>query len=144
MAIHQTFDLAFSYWIFVWFLVYELDITRFNPKIWLVLALLHNILLCGLFIYYGHNFSLILLFLLIIVFVKFIPLWILRKTPYNTRDFIAGFVLYIFFNIWKYIRLGSVENIIKFDKNEWSQLKNKYPVTPLISFLYENGWIKYE
>ena len=124
--------------------MYELDITTFNPKIWLIIALFHNILLCGLFIYYGHNFSLILLFLLIIVFVKIIPLWILRKTPYYTRDFIAGVVLYIIFNIWKYIRLGSIENIIKFDKDEWSQLKNKLPVTPLISFLYENGWIKYQ
>ena len=68
----------------------------------------------------------------------------LRKTGYRMTDFIAGIALYSIFSIWKYIRLGSVENMIKFDKEEWIQLKNKRPVTPLISFLHENGWIKYE
>jgi len=138
------FDLAFSYWIFVWFFMYEVKITGFNPKIWLMIAMIHNVFLFVLFIYFGHSLSFILLFLFIIIFIKIIPLWILRKTAYRLSDFIAGIALYGLFFVWKYIRLGSIEKIIQADKNEWNQLKQKRPVTPLISFLYENGWIKYE
>lgn len=141
----QTFDLAFSYWIFVWFLIYYFTpFNSYNPKIFIILALIHNIGLCLFFIYYSHSLSLILLFLIIIIVVKIIPLWLLRKTSYKTTDFIAGSILFIFFNIWKYIRLGSLKNMIDYDKNEWKQLKSRHPVTPLISLLYKNGIIKYE
>jgi hypothetical protein len=139
----QTFDLAFSYWIFIWFLFYYFKLIPYNPKIFLILALIHNIILCLLYIYFGHSVILIVLFLVIIVFIKIIPLWILRNTAYKTSDFIAGSLLFILFNVWKYIRLGSIKNIIDYDKKEWNQLKSRRPVTPLLSFLYKNGFIKY-
>jgi hypothetical protein len=109
----------------------------------LILALIHNIILCLLYIYFGDSIILIVLFLVIIVFIKIIPLWILRNTPYKGTDFIAGSLLFILFNVWKYIRLGSIKNIIDYDKNEWNQLKSRRPVTPLLSLLYKNGIIKY-
>ena len=139
----QTFDLAFSYWIFIWFLFYYFKLIPYNPKMFLILALIHNIILCLLYIYFGDSIILIVLFLVIIVFIKIIPLWILRNTPYKGTDFIAGSLLFILFNVWKYIRLGSIKNIIDYDKNEWNQLKSRRPVTPLLSLLYKNGIIKY-
>ena len=138
----QPFDLAFSYWIFIWFLCYYFELTSYNPKIFLLLALIHNVGLCLIFIYFTHSFSIILLFLIIIIIIKIIPLWLLRKTAYKTTDFIAGSLLFILFNIWKYIRLGSLKEMIHYDKNKWEQLKSQHPSTPLISLLYKNGIIK--
>ncbi len=35
-------DLMFSYWLFIWYILYEIEITEYNPKAWLIFALISN------------------------------------------------------------------------------------------------------
>jgi hypothetical protein len=46
------FDYVFSYWIFAWFLLYEFGYTSYNPKIALIIALIENIGILCLMIYF--------------------------------------------------------------------------------------------
>ena len=35
-------DLLFSYWIISWYVLYEINVIKYNPKFWLIIALLSN------------------------------------------------------------------------------------------------------
>ena len=41
----DRFDFIFSYWIFIWYILYELKIVSYNPKGALVFALVENLIL---------------------------------------------------------------------------------------------------
>ena len=48
-------DLIFSYWIFVWYLLYEFKIINNSPKLALIIGLITNTILLLLMIYYVNN-----------------------------------------------------------------------------------------
>ena len=47
-------DLVFSYWIFVWYLLYIFKVTSYNPKLYLLLGLIENLAYLFLMIYYNN------------------------------------------------------------------------------------------
>ena len=53
-------DFTFSYWIFAWFILYQLNIIKYNPKIFLILASIENLILLFMMIYYKNNIKYIL------------------------------------------------------------------------------------
>jgi len=129
------FDLTFSYWVFAWFLFYELDITKYNPKIWLLFGLIENIILLLMMIYYKHSQTSIILFVIINVFIKILPILILRDTPYKTTDFISGILLLGIYIFWVFINLGSLDKIKQSLSQYVNKLQNGEPTTPLVKHL---------
>jgi hypothetical protein len=105
-------SLLFSYWIYIWFLIYyflflcniplskKIDI-NFNPLLALWLALFENIVsLC--FLYFNNAKMIVLLkFILIMIFFKVIPIILLRNTKINIGNnflvLILVFILYLCF-----------------------------------------------
>jgi hypothetical protein len=67
-------DYIFSYWIFIWFILYCLKITKYNPKFAILLGILENIIVLILMSYYNTDKSIIILFILMFIILKFIPL----------------------------------------------------------------------
>lgn len=134
------FEFTFSYWVFAWFLLYWFRIVKYNPKIWLIIALL--IVIFGeifriIFKKWHRTWIDIFLFIVITIIIKVIPIWILRNTRVEVDDFLAGIVLFIGFALWMVFRLGSINEIIKYEKDVENRLTEKKAATPLINFLHK-------
>jgi len=61
----SRFDFVFSYWIFVWSLLYNNKLVSYNPKFALIIALIANIIKLFTMIYYKNSFIYIVLFILL-------------------------------------------------------------------------------
>ena len=112
-------DLIFSYWIFVWYLLYEFKFINNSPKLALIIGLITNTILLLLMIYYVNNIYNILLFCIVQVFIKVIPLWRLRNN--NIYDYKSLIILFIIYMVWLHI---NKTNIRKLNKTKLEKIKN--------------------
>jgi hypothetical protein len=92
-------DLLFSYWIITWYVLYVINLIKYNPKFWLIIALLSNLYNLYFLIYFKRYYILFAFTIFICIF-KGIPLWTLRNTKIHMNDIIAGVVLFMIYYIW--------------------------------------------
>ena len=114
------FEFTFSYWIFAWFVLYYFRITSFNPKIWLVIALFINVFVEVYrisFTRFIRSWTDNLIYIVVDVIIKLIPIWIIRNTSVTLDDFFAGIGLFIVFVLWMMFLLGSIREIIQYGKD---------------------------
>jgi len=116
-------DLVFSYWIFVWYLLYIFGFTNWNPKLTLITALIANIIIL-LFRILSKSISNIdiVIYIIIQVLIKIIPLYTLMNVKINVIQSLERDVLillaYIF---WVYINGSTALEIYK---SHYSPLTN--------------------
>jgi len=135
---HPRFDFTFSYWIFGWFILYRLNIIPYNPKLWLILALIYVILFFSFVsIVYRKDWVLIIQELCINTIIKVIPLWILYKTKTTLHDFLFGIFLFIIFGMYMFLQLGSISQIKNYNLSIWNKMIHNEIYTPLLYYLYE-------
>ena len=91
----QMFDL-FSYWIFVWYLLYLVGVP-YNPKFALTIGVIANVYVLCTLIYYKNKWINIVLFCTVNFFIKVVPLWTLRHTPYTKEQILATLVLFMIY-----------------------------------------------
>ena len=48
-------DLVFSYWIYIWFILYEFNFIEYSPKFPLILGVIDNLIMLFLMILYGTS-----------------------------------------------------------------------------------------
>ena len=123
------FDFVFSYWIFIWYVLYEYKIIGYNPKIALFLALLHNLIRLLTMIYFNNSIIYILLFILIQLCIKVYPLWSLRNVSSSSRDIYAIIGLFIIYNLWLWL---NNENIVHLHNTSYYSIKHNTISTPII------------
>ena len=129
----MTPDLLFSYWLFLWYVLYLLKITKYSPKIWFIIALFY---ICIATIYmYKIHYRFILLFLSIAFFIKVIPLYTIRNDKYKTKDFLFGLLLVLIYVSWTRYRNKNVIQIYSVDIFNGR--------TPIIQ-LYEKGMVYFD
>ena len=111
----ERFDFVFSYWVFAWYILYASGLTSFNPVLMLAIGLMFNTgqLLLGLV----KNPT---QFIIINLFIKIIPLLMLRKTIPTHTDVYASIVYLILYSLWMAI-------------NHQNVLKTRTPLTNLLS-----------
>ena len=95
-------DFVFSYWIFAWWLLYAAGFTSFNPKLILILGIIENSI--GLFFLPTEK---ILFYLVINLFIKVIPLYLVWNTQIQQRDIVFTFVLFLIYLAW--VKLNGVD-----------------------------------
>ena len=88
-------DFIFSYWLFVWYLLYMARITIYSPKFGLIIALIE-----GVISYMLLKTSSKILFAIVIICIKILPLITLWREPIRQKDIWALFVLVVIYNIW--------------------------------------------
>jgi hypothetical protein len=117
----HNIDLIFSYWIFAWYLLYEFKYIKYkySPKLALIIGLISNTILLILMIIYKNNIINILLFCVVQLFIKIIPLWRLRNN--NIYDLKSLFILFIIYMIWLFI---NKTNIFVLNKIKMADIKN--------------------
>ena len=88
------FDFVFSYWIFIWYILYQMNIINANPKLILIIASLYII---SVMLFYKHpnKCQNILPFSIATTIIKLIPLYTLRNTMITKSD-IEFTLLFIF------------------------------------------------
>jgi hypothetical protein len=125
-------DYIFSYWVVFWYILYELSITKYNPKVWLIIALGFNLINMMTMIYY-KNYYLLSLFILVVLLLKVIPIWTLRNTKITRKDFLFGIVLFIIYNFWLLYNNYSYYKIflLMYDNSKKGTLNN----SPLMRFI---------
>lgn len=99
-------DLIFSYWIFVWWILYELNLTTANPKFIFILGIIHNFILLLIKIYKKSDS--VLPFIIINFFIKIIPLISLLNTTIQYNDIIVSIYLFVIYLFWLLINYKTI------------------------------------
>jgi len=125
------FDFTFSYWVFAWFVLYEMEITKYNPKFALLFAFVINIAQLLIRIFYENSLIYIFLFVFANSFLKIIPLWILKNDKITYSDIMASFYLFAIFNIW--LMLNGT-NVIEISQELLKTIQHNQPSGPFIYY----------
>ena len=131
-------NLVFSYWIYVWYLLYAFKFTIYSPKLALSIGLFDNIIMLFLMIIFGTGKKTIFLFLVINTFIKVIPLYYLRNEILQIRDLYFTLFLFFVFFIWLYINNQSLTGNIKLIRDSLLYGTNQTPFINLISKIEKN------
>lgn len=127
----ERFDFAFSYWILLWYGLYELRIIQYNPKFALIIAIMENLLSVVWMVYYSYAY--LGTFILINVFIKVIPLYRLTPTTYTRQDVYATVALFGVYSGWMWINQTSFPEL--FMKN-MEYIKEDSPVGPMMHLIH--------
>jgi hypothetical protein len=121
----EKFYFIFSYWIFLWYLLYYFQfIQQYNPKFAIFLGLIQNFIILVLMIFYNTNSRLIFYFIIMVIILKIIPYYTIRNTKIYYRDIVATIILFIIYlcfmifndkNIYDFIK--NTKNLILYNKN---------------------------
>jgi hypothetical protein len=133
----------FSYWIFIWFILYYLGLTKYNP---LLLLLVGYIFTLFEFIYLIINktskYNLIKFFI-INVLIKFIPILLIIKFPlrFNLDDIYVSIYLILTYLIIMSIMNKNPYEYYKLMINTYLYNDNEYK--SYISIMYDNLFFNY-
>jgi hypothetical protein len=131
-------DLVFSYWIYVWFILYIFNITSYSPKFALILGLVDNIIMLLLMFYFGSKGKTIILFIIINTFIKIIPIYYLRNEELKLKDIYFTLVLFIIFIAWLHINRQSLIGNLKLIHDSLLYNKSQTPFMYLIKQFQNN------
>lgn len=131
-------DLVFSYWIYVWFILYIFKYTIYSPKFALTIGLLDNIVMLFLMFIWGTSVKTIFWFIIINTLIKVVPLYYLNDEIYKIKDIYFTIVLFLIFIFWLHINKQSLVGNIKTIHNSLLYGKNETPFMNLLSKLEKN------
>ena len=125
-------DFIFSYWIFVWFILYFTSVVTISPKIWIWLALFENII--SIFFMLKSKFYYILRFIVINLFIKVVPLYLVWNEPIRKSDIVYSGFVFVIYNVWLFINGKTVYTIYKMLYNVQLDKSN---YIGMMSYLYD-------
>jgi len=131
-------DLVFSYWIYVWYLLYIYKFIMYSPKFALLLGLIDNIVMLFLMINFGTSKKTIFYFILINTIIKIVPLYYLRHQKILMKDIGFTFFLFIIFIFWLHINKQSLIGNLKLIHDSLLYGKNKTPFLHLLDNIKRN------
>jgi hypothetical protein len=113
-----------------------LGIIPYNPKIWLLLGITINILTIA-YSYNKYKIDWIIIFyeIIINIFIKIIPIWILYKIKTTLDDFLFGISLFIVYGLYVWFMSGSISNVQKYYNYIWNKKIHNEIYTPLLYYL---------
>ena len=95
-----TFDELFSVWVFLWFVLYYLNLTQYSPKFWLILITIYAALSIVYMMYIQLKPLYILIVTLLMVVSKILPLYIIFNDKIKINDILFGFGIGILYLLW--------------------------------------------
>jgi len=131
-------DLVFSYWIYLWYILYAFKITNFSPKFPLILGLIDNIIMLLLMLVYGTSRETIFYFIIINTLIKVVPLYYLRNEPLKSRDIYFTCFLFILFVGWLHLNKQSLIGNLKVIHDSLLYGQDKTPFMALLNKIKNN------
>ena len=108
-------DFIFSYWVFLLFIFYYITkshskFSKFNPFLLLTLVLTEQIASLLYYIYIGLPIATLAIYAFIIVLIKVIPLYLIRKSkhkwnPVFSLSFFLAYLLYLHYHGTNFIEV---------------------------------------
>lgn len=127
----------FSYWIFIWFILYYFGLIKYSPLLLLIVGYIFTLLeLIYLIIIKISNYNLIKFFIINVI-IKFIPILLIIKFPirfYMYDVYISIYLILIYFIIMSILNKNPYE-YYKLMIHTYIYNDNKYKT--LISKLYD-------
>lgn len=121
-------DFIFSYWIFFWYLLYISGlIVQYNPKFAILCGLAENVFILLLMLYFHTNVKLILLFIIMMIPLKIIPLYTLWDTKITWIDVQITFFVFLFYLVWGYMNDKKIHDFTKRTQELILHNKNTLP-----------------
>jgi hypothetical protein len=121
-------DFFFSYWIFAWYLLYISKIVKgYNPKFAIIIGILENIWIILLMIYYKTKTPFLVLFVVMFVLLKVLPLYTLWNNPIHFKDVVATISLFLIYVIWIYLNGRSLGELMNQTMDLVVRNKNTFP-----------------
>lgn len=109
---NMRLDLIFSWWLFMWFILYFLKIIPYSPKFALIIGVIVNIFIIMYFIYKDVSLIKIIYFISINFIIKILPLLYLQNDNIHKNDIYTSVMLLIIYYIWLHINKQNItENI---------------------------------
>ena len=131
-------DLVFSYWIYMWYLLYFFRITSFSPKFPLLLGAIDNIVMLFLMLLYGTSRETIFYFIVINTCIKIVPLYFLRHEPIRMKDIYFTVFLFGLFVLWLHINRQHLIGNLKLIYHSLLYGENKTPFMALLTKMKQN------
>lgn len=110
---HQVmrFDYMFSYWIFIWWILYQMKLTTFNPKLLLIIASIYMIIVIVIKTLTNNNnkkkhYCHTLPFSIAVCILKLYPLYTLRNSIIQESDIYFTFLFFLIYLSWLVITNG--------------------------------------
>jgi len=103
----MTYDLLFSYWLLIWFVLYYFKVIPYNPKWFFIIAMIYVFIVIIIMTYKQMDTLKIFVFLMIGIITKAIPFYLIRNDPTNLNDIIFGIVVFLIYYMWVSYRIGS-------------------------------------
>ena len=101
-------DLVFSYWIYTWFILYELKLIEYSPKFPLILGVIDNLIMLFIMILYDTSRRTIFYFIVINTLIKVVPLYYLRNESIRLKDIYFTCGLFLLFVFWLHLNEQSL------------------------------------
>ena len=118
-------DLLFSYWIFVWFLLFYFNYVSYNPKIFIIISLIYTCIDWGLQFIYLHPFMNLFWYFLRTLIIKIIPLYLVWNMGVNLLDIVFGLILLLFYLAYIILWYGSIGEFIQVIIKKFQKVINK-------------------
>ena len=139
------FSELFSYWIFIWFILYyilfmnkEKIKTIVNPIPVFIFALFENFIMLLIMIFLYKPFSSIIIYTIVVFFLKLIPLYILRNEKISwLKNLLFTFLVFVVYNLYLNYKKTNIYEI--YNKTMDSLLENKglTPGYALLTSIFE-------
>lgn len=128
-----SLDLVFSYWIFLWFILYDFKIIPYSPKLAIIISILDN-LVSSIYLYIRNApFTNLMKYIFINTLIKVIPLAFVWSDPIRLPiDVYILTVLFIFYLGWLYFNNTTLLHVYKdlinhyVDKNKGKETISGY------------------
>lgn len=131
-------DLVFSYWIYVWFLLYVFNVINYSPKFPLILGLIDNAIMLLLMLVYGTSRRTIFYFIIINALIKVLPLYYLRNEHIQIKDIYFTIFLFAIFVLWLRLNEQSLVGNMKVIHDSLLYGQDKTPFMAFINKLKKN------
>ena len=131
-------DLVFSYWIYSWFILYELQIIEYSPKFPLILGIIHNLIMLIFMLLYGTSRRTIFYFIVINTLIKVIPLYYLRNEAIKLNGIYFTGGLFLLFVFWLHLNEQSLVGNIKLIHDSLLYGKEQTPFMALLNKIKSN------
>ena len=109
-------DYIFSYWVLLWYVLFMLNVTTYNPLFLLYVALFLNVL--GIYDKLSSMKN-TLIYIFIIILIKVIPIYSIRDTTIKIEDIYGSLLLFFIYLLWIFINDISIKHIhLELKKNQ--------------------------
>jgi len=121
-------DLIFSYWIYLWYILYIFKVLKYNPKLAIICGMIENLVIFILMCIYKTKKILVVLFIIMFVILKLIPLYTIWNDKIHLNDDIKNTsLLFIIYLLWIHLNQLTITDALTNSKNLILYNKNTMP-----------------